>query len=230
MNITIESKKQYKNNHFNYNILKNESNINSENNNVYFLSMESECEISRSDVNITNYIFSTSPKYKNETDYIIQRESYIKEYVNSHIQLKNSKYCEMVTEFIISDTLNISNYNSSITEDKNKKKLDDIRKLQYNWNDNEAEPIDKTICDNVLNIIYEVIIQPKIFPTANNSIQLEYYDDKDKNKYLEFEVFKDNINVYEVLSNLEEKSNTINPININKINSIIMDFYEINRK
>lgn len=228
MHITIDSKKRCKNN--NFNILKNDSDMNFENNNVYFLSIESESKISRSDVNITNYILSTSHKYKNEIDYIIPRESYIKEHVNSYIPLKNTKYSEMEFEFIIADTLNISNYNSSITEDENKKKLDDIRKLQYNWDDNGAEPIDKIICDNVLNIIYEVIIQPKIFPTANDSIQLEYYDDKDKNKYLEFEVFKANINVYEVLSNLQEKSYIINHININKINSVIMDFYELDRK
>ena len=112
----------------------------------------------------------------------------------------------------------------------NIKRIEEIKKLEYNWNDNEAEPIDKTICDNVLNIIYEVIIQPKIFPTANDSIQLEYYDKNDRNKYLEFEVFKDYINVYEILSDSKEKSYIINSISTNKINSIIMDFYEINRK
>lgn len=128
------------------------------------------------------------------------------------------------------ETINLSKYNYSIKKNDNIKRLKDIEKLKYNWNNNEADPINKEICYNILNIINEVIIQPKIFPTANDSIQLEYYDISDSNKYLEFEIFKKYIKVYHISSNREENTFTINNINTRQINNIIMDFYEINKQ
>lgn len=151
--------------------------------------------------------------------------------VNKNIEKRISNFNKIINFYRFdNDVINDKIVDFVTMLNNNIKRIEEIKKLEYNWNDNEAEPIDKTICDNVLNIIYEVIIQPKIFPTANDSIQLEYYDKNDRNKYLEFEVFKDYINVYEILSDSKEKSYIINSISTNKINSIIMDFYEINRK
>lgn len=151
--------------------------------------------------------------------------------VNKNIEKRISNFNRIINFYRFdNDIINDKIVDFVIMLNNNIKRIEEIKELEYNWNDNEAEPIDKIICDNVLNIIYEVIIQPKIFPTANDSIQLEYYDKNDKNKYLEFEVFKDYINVYEILSDSQEKSYIINSMSTNKINSIIMDFYELDRK
>ncbi len=226
MNIIIESNLIYKKSDFNNTFLIYE---NSKYNNCVNFSLNS---------NSVNFSIGNGSKfaYYSSNKNIIQLENYHNENEYKDYSLiieandNTESYEYKKADKIFSDSVNISSYNSSLSQDKNKDKLNSIRKLEYNWNDNDAEAIDKIICDNILKIIEEVIIQPKIFPTANNSIQLEYYDYKDKNKYLEFEVFKDYINIYEVLSNSKEKSYIINSVNVNKINSIIMDFYELNRR
>lgn len=226
MNIIIESNLIYKKSDFNNTFLIYE---NSKYNNCVNFSLNS---------NSVNFSIENGSKfaYYSSNKNIIQLENYHNENEYKDYSLiieandNTESYEYKKADKIFSDSVNISSYNSSLSQDKNKDKLNSIRKLEYNWNDNDAEAIDKIICDNILKIIEEVIIQPKMFPTANNSIQLEYYDYKDKNKYLEFEVFKDYINIYEVLSNSKEKSYIINSVNVNKINSIIMDFYELNRR
>ena len=98
--------------------------------------------------------------------------------------------------------------------------------LKNNWNSYDAKPISRNLCDKVVNLIKNIIVQPKIFPTANNSILFEYYDRRNLRKYLGFEIFEDNIEVFEVFDNGD-----INEFNIDfcieYVNNFIRKFYGI---
>lgn len=62
--------------------------------------------------------------------------------------------------------------------------------LKKNWNGNNADPIDKEVIDHAFKIISLIDVQPEIFPTARNSVQIEY---NISNTYVEFEIFSDKI-------------------------------------
>lgn len=92
-------------------------------------------------------------------------------------------------------------------------KLEDISKLEYNWNGYNAKPIPKEIIEKVKEVIIKLgnDRQPEIFPTGRETIQIEYeYDKKElyyviekdfhipklkesKERYLEFEFYKNKI-------------------------------------
>lgn len=76
-----------------------------------------------------------------------------------------------------------------ITLENNLKKLEEISKLEKNWNSYGANPIQKEVIEKskrVLKIIKECKVeQPFISPTGRETIQMEW----DKNMfYLEFEI------------------------------------------
>ena len=58
--------------------------------------------------------------------------------------------------------------------DKAMAKLDEISKLDSNWNGYGAEPISKEIIDKVAELLPNLNKQPEIFQTADDTIQLEY--------------------------------------------------------
>ncbi len=67
-------------------------------------------------------------------------------------------------------------------------KISEIRCLEDNWNGNGAPKFSSQLLDSVLSIVEKLTRQPSIFPTARDSIQLEY--ENDIGDYLEFEVFE----------------------------------------
>ena len=71
---------------------------------------------------------------------------------------------------------------------ENLKKLDEISSLKKNWNVNQAKPIRKKIIKRSKVLVIDLDKQPQIFPTANESIQIEY--DGINNSYLEFQITK----------------------------------------
>ena len=110
----------------------------------------------------------------------------------------------------------ITNWPRSIHVDKNN--------LKYNWNQNEAESINKDLIYVMRNLIYELNYQPEIFPTACNSIQFEY--EKENGDYLEFElVSKENVEIFEMLNNGNEKHDSCKADSI-EINKILDKFYK----
>ena len=68
--------------------------------------------------------------------------------------------------------------------------LESIRALQKNWNENQAEPFSDALVNKVIALVKTLSFQPQIFPTAEESIQLEF--DNEKGDYLEFELFENN--------------------------------------
>lgn len=105
----------------------------------------------------------------------------------------------------------------------NLKKLEAIRSLGDNWNGNGAAAFNPALVDKVENMINELIIQPEIFPTALNTIQLEY--DNSRKDHMEIEICEDDMaEVFIVKFNGEEISDTI-PATADSINERVSDFY-----
>ena len=67
-------------------------------------------------------------------------------------------------------------------------KIAEIGCLEENWNDNGASKFSIEILDSIRSIVKNLVRQPSIFPTARESIQLEY--ENDTGDYLEFELFE----------------------------------------
>lgn len=98
-------------------------------------------------------------------------------------------------EYIVQVSHNLSGlYNSHNVREDNTKILDSILKLEKDWNDNNADPFSKILINKCKLIIEDLTVQPDIFPTANDSIQMEY--EKDNGSYLEFEIFDNRIEVF----------------------------------
>lgn len=107
----------------------------------------------------------------------------------------------------------------------NLKKLKEISDLKDNWNDNNAKKFSPELISIVKNILENIVEQPEIFPTANNSIQMEY--ELIDNSYLEFEIFEDKIICLEVPQrNYSKYKEQIIPNNIKIINNIVNNFFE----
>jgi hypothetical protein len=107
----------------------------------------------------------------------------------------------------------------------NLKKLKEISDLKDNWNDNNAKKFSPELISIVKNILENIVEQPEIFPTANNSIQMEY--ELIDNSYLEFEIFEDKIICLEVPQrNYSKYKEQIIPNDIKIINNIVNNFFE----
>ena len=102
-----------------------------------------------------------------------------------------------------------------IKKEINIMKLQGFKNLKENWNDYGAPPISHSLIDTAIKIIQEIKVQPQLFPTARNSIQLEY--EKINGEYLEFELFEDKIEMYiEAQFEKDEKAFLYNEIDFNK--------------
>lgn len=72
--------------------------------------------------------------------------------------------------------------------------IDSIRTLQKDWNLYGADPIPKEVCDLAENIVQMQTHLPEIFPTALQSIQLEWHGND--NEYLECDVSVNKLNLF----------------------------------
>lgn len=103
-------------------------------------------------------------------------------------------------------------------------KLNEIKSLKRNWNGNKAKPIAKYLVNKTKYLIINLNKQPQIFPTANDSIQLEY--DGENKSYLEFQVTKKNqISYYKVDKNGNEDAGLL-PATSFAINNFVKEFYD----
>lgn len=83
-------------------------------------------------------------------------------------------------------------------------KLSALRNLEDNWGDYGCDKFSSEHINFVEDIVKKLKYQPYIFPTMNDSIQLEYEIDND---YLEFEIFSNfMIKVFNYHFNNEENS------------------------
>ena len=133
-----------------------------------------------------------------------------------------------VNEHFIKEKLSDASANTSfdqyIKKIFNKEVLDSFKKLEYNWNNNKAEKIPESLIGKSKKILDEIYYQPDIYPTARNSIQLEYEDEN--GKYLEFEIFEDIILCLFIDRDGKEFDSKIDINDFNKIHDMINLFYE----
>lgn len=74
------------------------------------------------------------------------------------------------------------------TKEEGYLKLDYIGQLPQDWNGNGAEKFSKDLINKCRRILDSLPIQPEIFPTGRDSVQLEYH--QKNGDYLEFEVYE----------------------------------------
>lgn len=99
--------------------------------------------------------------------------------------------------------------------------LEEISNLDYNWNGNGASPFSSRLISEATKLFNEMKKQPKIFPTARNSIQFEF--EKENGNYLEFEIFERDIEVYSEIGEEETEYNIRR--DSRQMNRILFDFY-----
>jgi len=102
---------------------------------------------------------------------------------------------------------------------KNLTKLHEYSQLEKNWDSEGAKPFAKKLINYAWEIIIKLDIQPEIFPTMRESIQLEY--EKDNGDYLEFEIYEDRIEVFEIIAKNEREYNVYAT---NDLNGIVNEF------
>jgi hypothetical protein len=112
-----------------------------------------------------------------------------------------------------------------ISEEKleNLKKLEVIAHLEDNWNANGAKAFADGLITKVRNLVMFLEIQPEVFPTACESLQLEY--DKEDGSHLEIELNEsENAEVFLVDDNGRESVKSISA-SIGAINKVVSEFY-----
>ena len=100
-------------------------------------------------------------------------------------------------------------------------KLDMIASLDDNWNNNGAKAFSSSLIMKTRNIISSLNIQPEIFPTACESIQLEYT--KPDGSYLEIEISESEY-VEIFIINSDGTNHTTNVRSVNTINDVVKKF------
>lgn len=108
---------------------------------------------------------------------------------------------------------------------ENLNRLYDIKQLDANWNGYEGQQISRTAIDMAENIIKNVCIQPLIFPTGRNSIQMQY--ELADRSYLEFEIFEEKIVCMKVPKRVYERASfeVFVDVDMERLNKIIEEFY-----
>lgn len=147
---------------------------------------------------------------------------------------KTNVYTSFSTEPSIS--FNLPGYSNSesirlgvekvvINEEKieNLKKLETIALLQNNWNSNGAKAFSASLIAKARNLIMFLEIQPEVFPTACDSLQLEY--DREDGSHMEIELTEsDNAEIFTV-----DNKGCESIINISAspetINKVVSNFY-----
>ena len=106
---------------------------------------------------------------------------------------------------------------------RNLAKLEEIKSLKRNWNGNKAKPISKKLVNKTKTLLINLDKQPQVFPTANDSIQIEY--DGLKNSYLELQVTKNNeLTYFKVDKEGKEITGSI-PCSSFALNALVEEFY-----
>lgn len=166
------------------------------------------------------------------------RTNYLSQYTRKHVIDKKKNIVEIVTvkshKRIQSSTATVEAEEMGqlfMKEERRKTSnlylLRSFLDLEYNWNDNGADPFSHNLISYAQSLVLDLIRQPDVFPTARQSIQFEY--ENENNDYLEIEIFKDKMEIYIELNGFEDREFEIPLTDSNKLNKIVLDFYERNR-
>jgi len=103
------------------------------------------------------------------------------------------------------------------------KKLKEIGELEDNWNGNGATSFSPELLTKVQYILSHIAAEPEVFPTACNSIQLEF--ERTDGSHMEIEISESgNADIFSVSAEKEETNESI-PCDINEINKAVKEFY-----
>lgn len=142
-------------------------------------------------------------------------------------ELNNREYLRYDNAFFDDSNITKTPINGNIVNEGqqlNLKKLEQISFLPYDWNGNGANAFSIQLISKIKNLITSLTIQPEIFPTACDTIQLEY--DKNDGAHLEIEIGENNLaEVYLIKSNGEDEYKSISS-DISTINKVVEIFYE----
>ncbi len=108
-----------------------------------------------------------------------------------------------------------------VTRQRIRDKIDSFRTLKENWNQNNAEPFDEKLLDIVQEITDNLTQLPKVFPTARQTIQLEF--EKENGDYLEFEIGLENTMLLTIVNDKETEKTVRSDFKL--FNEIIDKFY-----
>lgn len=100
-------------------------------------------------------------------------------------------------------------------------RFEEISKLPDNWNDRGSNKVSTELLDYVKNILAVLDVEPDIFPTARDSIQLEY--NNNSGDYLEFEIFADG-KIKKFYCNRNGETST-DFVSASQLNGILNQFY-----
>ena len=101
-------------------------------------------------------------------------------------------------------------------------KLEVIEGLTDGWNGNGAPPFSKDLIKRIRDLLGSLDIQPEIFPTALQTIQLEF--DNSRRDHMEIEIGdSEDVEIFTVLYNGKEITESI-VYDASKINQIVKDF------
>ena len=102
-------------------------------------------------------------------------------------------------------------------------RLNMIEQLEDNWNGEGASAFSRELVVKVRNIVLKLNLQPEVFPTARDSIQLEHYINK---KYLEFEVSEQSRCKVFCADEFGNTRTDFIDANAEEINKVVDQFYE----
>lgn len=103
-------------------------------------------------------------------------------------------------------------------------KLNEIAKLENNWNNNGANSISAKLIEKCREIVMQLAAEPFICPTACGSIQFEY--EKENGDYLEFEIYEDRIEVFLYTTSDGKQEFDLHGISAtDKMKQMVVDFY-----
>ena len=87
---------------------------------------------------------------------------------------------------MIKSSVSDNGFSDNTLKDDNLKKLEQISCFKENWNGNGASAIPSVIIKKTRALIKALMIQPEIFPTALETIQLEF--DNSRHDHMEIEI------------------------------------------
>jgi len=106
----------------------------------------------------------------------------------------------------------------------NLEKLEQIAKLEDGWNGEDAKAFSDALIMNVRNILIGLKVQPEVFPTACDTIQIEY--EQEDGSYLEFEIAEGgNAKVFSV-DNMGNELSSVIKATLEEISKVVASFYE----
>lgn len=152
----------------------------------------------------------------------------VSEHIASRVIPPNVRdYIDHKTQQEISDALSRA-WRKNAAKDKltrNLERLNDIAKLESDWNGYGAAPSTQALITQARNIITNLTEQPDLFPTGRESIQLEY-ELPDKS-YLEFEIFEDKIAAMQVFGTDYDNAKfwDLSPDDVTQVRDIVNKFF-----